>query len=857
MTIEFRLLGDVEAGVDGRSVSVGHARQRCVLAALLMEANRVLPVDQLLDRAWGEHLPQRARGTLRSYLSRLRQILPAPEVDISRRPGGYLLTVDQMAVDLHQFEHLVGQARTANGDEVAVELLNRALELWRGEAFAGLDTPWLNTAREALERRRTAAVLDRFDLGLRCGYHGALLSDLFASAVENPLDERRAGQLMLALYRSGRQADALEAYRRIRLRLADELGADPGPALRLLHHQILTADSTLAPPPRVVVAGNRGPGNVPVPRQLPAPPRSFVGRGPELAELNKLMDEHPGGGATMLIWAIGGAGGIGKTWLGLRWAHDNLEQFPDGQLYIDMRGFDPTSEPLSPGVALRGFLDALGVPAPAVPVDPDAQVGLYRSLVAGKRMLVLLDNVRETSQVAPLLPGAPTCTVLITSRRQLAGLVTAHGARPMALNVLTGAEAHQLLVGKLGADRVAAEPEAVRALLRWCAGLPLALGIVATRAAIRAEVPLAELADALREASTRLDALDAGELAVNLRAVLACSCHALSPEAAQLFGLLGLVPGADIGAAAAVSLSGLPAARVRVLLRELTAAHLLQEDGAGRYRMHDLVRLYAVDHAHSTHSEDERRAAVRRALGHYLHTAHAANALLQPHPDPIKLVAVEPAVQPESIADYQQAMAWFDAEHAVLLAAVAHAAATGFDRHAWQLARAMAAYLDRRGHWHDLAVTQRLALDAAQRAADPIGMARAHAYHGRADSLLGLYPAAAQHFRLALEIFGQLGDPVGQAHAHLDLVRVYERQGRHRAALRHAHQALARYRAKGHRSGQAGALNAVGWLHVRLGEHRSATRTTTMATSTKPSPATSTPSTAFANCGTSTSKPMS
>jgi DNA-binding SARP family transcriptional activator len=451
MTIEFRLLGDVEAAADGRLLAVGHLRQRCVLVALLVDANRVVPVDQLVDRVWADRPPQRARESLRSYVSRLRQVLSTADVAITRRPGGYVLTVDPMVVDLHRFDDLIGRARTTGDDELAAALVSEALDLWRGEAFAGLDTPWLNTVRENLQRRRMVALLDRFDLALRCGHHVALLPDLFAIAAENPMDERLAGQLMLALYRCGRQADALETYHAMRLRLADELGADPGPALQLMYRQILTADAALATPARTVPAGSQ----VPVPRQLPAPPRSFTGRRAELAELNKLMDEQPDRGATMLIWAIGGTGGVGKTWLGLRWAHDNLERFPDGQLYIDMRGFDPASEPLSPEAAVRGFLDALGVPPAAVPTEPDAQVGLYRSLVAGRRMLVVVDNARDTTQVAPLLPGAPTCTVLVTSRRHLTSLVTGHGARPMALDVLTAVEARQLLTDQLGADRVA------------------------------------------------------------------------------------------------------------------------------------------------------------------------------------------------------------------------------------------------------------------------------------------------------------------------------------------------------------------------------------------------------------------
>jgi hypothetical protein len=336
-----------------------------------------------------------------------------------------------------------------------------------------------------------------------------------------------------------------------------------------------------------------GAAAVPVPSQLPAPPRSFTGRVCELAALS---------GATTtaadrrgaVVNAIGGTGGIGKTWLAVRWAHDNLEWFPDGQLYVNLRGFDPSGEPMPPGVALNGFLDALGVSPASIPADLDAKAGLYRGLVANRRMLILLDNARDTAQVAPLLPGSPTCRVLVTSRGQLGGAVTGHGARPLVLDMLTRSEAGRLLAHRLGHVRVAAEPAAVRALVDHCAGLPLALGIVAARAATHPDCPLAVLAGELREESARLDALDAGGLTANLRAVFAASYRSLPAAAAEVFRLLGLVPDPDLSLPAAASLTGLPTGQARGLLGELTGAHLLQEHVAGRYRMHDLVRLYAA-----------------------------------------------------------------------------------------------------------------------------------------------------------------------------------------------------------------------------------------------------------------------
>jgi len=519
----------------------------------------------------------------------------------------------------------------------------------------------------------------------------------------------------------------------------------------------------------------------------------------------------------LVISAICGTGGIGKTWLALRWAHQNQDRFADGQLYVNLRGFDPAGEPLPAAVAVRGFLDALGVDPAAIPVEPADQAALYRSLVAGKRMLIVADNARDSDQVLPLLPGTPSCAVLITSRHRLPGLVTAHGARPLTLDVLTGGEARRLLTDQLGRERVAAEPAAVDALLDQCAGLPLALRIAAARVAFQPQLPLAALADELRAASTRLDGLNAGELAVNLRAVLSCSVRVLPAAAADLFALLGLAAGADIGLAAVASLSALPVARARVLLRELAGANLVHEPGPGRYRMHDLVRLYAAEQATSRLDDDARHAAVHRLLDHYLRTAYAADRLLQPHRDPIEPVPPLPGARPRTVPDHGTALAWFTAEHAVLLAAIDQAVDAGLDRHAWQLAWSLITYFDRHGHWHDRAATQRTALAAARRLADRPAQAHAHRGLGLAYVWLGRYTEAGTELGGALDLFGQLGDRAGQAHAHRALARMWARQGRHHDALPHDLRALELYQAAGHRAGQATALNAVGWHHANLG----------------------------------------
>ncbi|MGW0277907.1 NB-ARC domain-containing protein, partial [Streptomyces sp. NPDC003006] len=407
----------------------------------------------------------------------------------------------------------------------------------------------------------------------------------------------------------------------------------------------------------------------PVLRQLPAPPALFTGRTRELNALSATLEGQGDRGGTVVISAIGGTGGIGKTYLALHWAHHHTERFPDGQLYVDLRGFDPSGEPMASTVALRGFLDALGVESAAVPGDAEAQVGLYRSLVVGKRILVVLDNARDTAQVVPLLPGSPSCTVVVTSRHQLGGLVTAYMAKPLTLDALSEAEARQLLARQLGEDRLAAEPQAATAILERCAGLPLALSIVAARAATQPGFPLAHLAEELAETSTRLDALDAGDLSADLRAVFACSYRALEPAAARAFVLLGLAPGPDISLRAAAGLMGHTVPRARVLLRTVEAAHLIRQHTPSRYQLHDLVRLYAAERGHHDLDQPRCTAALRRLADFYLHTAHHASQLLDPH-GTLELGLDPPAAgcTPHRVADAATAREWFAAEDACVRA---------------------------------------------------------------------------------------------------------------------------------------------------------------------------------------------
>ncbi|QXE38841.1 tetratricopeptide repeat protein [Streptomyces sp. GMY02] len=813
----------MEAWAGGRAVAdLGHIRQRCVLAALLVDANRAVPADQLVDRVWADRSPQRALATLYSYLSRLRRAVePAgDEVRIDRRPGGYVLSVDVASVDLHRFRQLVAGARTRDADdEGAAVLLEQALGLWRGEAFATVDTPWFNALRDTLHQERNAAELDLGDIQLRQGRHARLLAGLAARAEKRPLDERLAGQLMLALHRSGRPSDALTHYRRTRNRLRDDLGTDPSAELRRLHQRILDADPALAAPaarPAAISVPARAP--VSVPKQLPAPPPLFTGRDRELALLDGLLDSRSGSAGTVVISAIGGPGGIGKTWLALRWAHNHLAHFPDGQLYADLRGFDPSGEPVPPVTALRGFLDALGADPAGIPVDPDAQAGLYRSLTSGRRLLIVLDNARDAAQVLPLLPGSPTCLVLVTSRHQLTGLVATHGARPLAVETLDGTGARRLLTRHLGEHRTAAEPGAVATILEHCAGLPLAIGIVAARAAAQPGFPLATLAEELQEAGTRLDALEAGDLTADLRAVFASSCDALDPDTARMFRLLGLAPGPDIGLPAAASLAALPVPRARALLRRLQAAHLVREHTPGRYRLHDLTRAYAAERARYDLPQDARDAALHRLVDFCLHTAHRADRLLFPHRRPTELEPPAAGSAPVPL-EKTDALEWFDTERFGLLAAGELALVQGRNRQAWQLAWLLDLYHRHRGHTRDGLTAWRTGLTAAERLGDPAAEATAHWLLGRTRSDTGEYAPALDHLDRARALFRESGDRAGEAHAHRTLARIRTLQGDYEQALVHAGHALRLYQGLDNSVWEGNALNAVGWNHAKLGRY--------------------------------------
>lgn len=554
-----------------------------------------------------------------------------------------------------------------------------------------------------------------------------------------------------------------------------------------------------------------------LPRQLPCAPRHFVGRTDALRELAGIIARRTGtyGGTTVLV--LDGVAGIGKTALAIRWAHEVAEHFPDGQLHLNLRGFDPTNSPVTPGEAIRGFLSAFQVAPDAIPADFDAQAALYRSLLSDKRILLVLDNARDAEQVRPLLPGSATCLTVVTSRTRLTGLAAVEGAHLLPLPLLSDCEAHELLTSHIGLEQAAAQTAAVRELIYRCAGLPLALSIVGARSAAQPSFPLAAIADELRDTNTLMNALNSGDAIADVRTVFSWSYRYLSPDAARTFRLLSTHPGPDISTPAAASMLGIPADEARQALSELTQANLLDEHAPGRFAFHALLRAYAAEQAGLIDSDTERQDAIHRILDHYLHTASSAALQLAPARTPLAAPRPRLGVAPEELADYSSALQWFDTERPALLAALELAAHADFDTHTWQIACALATFLDRRTHWNDWLTAERTALAAAQRLGDLNGQARTRRDLGRACIRLRLYDEAREHLRQALSLYLCLDEPSSQAEVHLDLSRSYDYQRAYDKALTHSDQALRLFTEHGQRTDQASALNCIGAYHAYLG----------------------------------------
>ena len=552
-----------------------------------------------------------------------------------------------------------------------------------------------------------------------------------------------------------------------------------------------------------------------VPRQLPAAIAGFTGRQAELRTLDDLVRE-PAAAGTPVIAAVSGTAGVGKTTLAVHWAHRVAGWFPGGQLYVNLRGFGPSRQVMTAAEAVHGFLHALGAPPDRIPDSLDAQAALYRSLLAGRRMLVVLDNAFSVDQIRPLLPGSPGCTTVVTSRDRLDELIRDEGARPLSVSLPSQDDARALLAGRIGQARVAADPEAVQAIIESCAGLPLALSIVAARAVLHPEFSLEALAGELPRTRHATLGTFHDQNQAQVDAAFSWSYQRLSAGAARLFRLLEVHPGPDIAPAAAASLAALPPGQARNALAELDRAHLVTEHVPGRFAFHDLLRRYARVQARRYDTKTSRQAAMNRVLDHYLHSAHAAAIRLHPRWEPVSLPHLQSGVRPERCAGSATAWSWFEAEHPVLLAVIRQAASTGQAAYTWQLSWTLMDYLDRRGRWHELTAIQRTALHAARSQADQQGQAHAHEALGIGYRLLARYDKAAAHLRKALSLFEELGDQIGQADTQSGFIWLYQYRDNPEKALGPAGKALALYRAVGHRNGEANALSDIAWAHARL-----------------------------------------
>lgn len=820
--VEFHLFGAVEVINGGTLANIGRRRERGLLALLLADVGRSVPADWLLELLCEDNPPARPRKALQEHVSRLRTGLAAAgadqdEVRVVSQPDGYTLYADPESVDIHRFARLVADARRCGDVGERAAILGAALALCRGPLCADLTGRLRDHLVNRLEETVLAAQELRVETELALGRHHELVAELADLTARHPTRERLVAARMLALYRCGRGAEALVVYQSTARHLADLLGVDPNPDLRRLHTAILRDEPVLAAPE---------PPHRPVPAQLPHDVAGFTGRAAELTELTRLFTT----GAPGTIRVVDGPAGIGKTALAVHFAHRVADRFPDGQLYLDLRGFDPTHPPMPATEALGRFLRALGVEPEHVPEDEGERAALYRSTLAGRRVLVVLDNASSAGQVRPLLPGAPGCRVVVTTRNRLDGLCARDGARRVTLDVLTPAESTTLLAHVIGATQVAAEPGPSAELVRLCGYLPLAVRIAAERASTRPSLTLTSLVEELAATKDRLDllAVDGDELAA-VRSALSWSYQALDSAAARVFRLLGVHAGPDFSDAAAAAVTGRPLAVVTPLLDNLSSVHLLEHSGPDRRRFHDLVRIFAAERASSELSEPERDEAVLRSLTWYLHTADAAGRTLLPLRRRATLTPVPPAVTPLGFDSHVAALAWCETEAGNLTAATHQAATAGHDAIAWRLPVALWDFLMLRRYRMDWLAINRLGLSAARRLGDRLGAAGvltclSHGYWETRQ-----FTEARTTGEAALAIWRELGDRWGEGvalhlvgGAELGLGRVTESVERYR-------QALATHREIGNQWGTGWTLTELGSAYRALGRYEDALEVTEQA----------------------------
>ncbi|GLZ41059.1 BTAD domain-containing putative transcriptional regulator [Actinokineospora sp. NBRC 105648] len=800
------VLGPFTAAHGGRPIEVGALKQRCLFALLALHANHPVSREEIIDVLWGEEPPESCLGLIHTYASRLRRALAGSGKRntgaVVATPTGYRLTIKPDQLDALRFEDFAARAQAVRGadPDAAADLFDEALACWRGPVLADLP-PGLRKHPNAvaLSARRRAVALAHADVALALGRPARVVVGIRALAHEEPLHEGLHARLMLGLAGTGEQAEALRVFADIRARLDEELGVEPGLEIQDAHLRVLR-DRPRPPLPQ--------PATQRAPAQLPAETPGFVGRTTPLESLDDLLHQVDGSPGVVIV-ALSGTAGVGKTALALRWAHRARERFPDGQLSVNLQGYS-AGTPLTSQEVLVRFLHALGVVPERVPINLEEAAGLYRTLLTGKRVLVLLDNAATAEQVRPLLPGSSGCLVLVTSRDRLTGLTAQDGAHQLPLDVLTAPEAVDLLGRLVGVGRMRREPAAAAEMAAICGHLPLALRIAGANLAIRPLISIADYTRELRDRGRMTGLAVAGDESGAVRAAFDLSYEKLVPAARRLFRLLGAVPGVDVDPAAAAALSGLPIGDAARLLRVLDHGNLIREHTRGRYTFHDLLREYAFGRASAEDREAERTGAVVGLFDHYLSEIEAHSAVLW-----------RVGSLPEQGAE-ERALAWLDAERANLVSAASAASSLGLHRYAWRFAESLRPYFWNRGHGADGLVVAKAALAAARAADNVDAEASVHDLLGLIHTNLSDYVAAIESHRWALELSQSTGNRIVEAAALHNLGRAHSQLGQPAQASAFYEQALELNRTIGNRFGEAGALNYLGGTALSLGRPQEA-----------------------------------
>lgn len=803
--LRFSVLGPVRAWRGGESLPSGSPQQRALLAALLLRDGRTATASELIDAIWGEDPPSQALAAVRTYASRLRKILSADA--LVSESGGYAIRVRHDSLDLAIAQELAAGAeksRAAGDRAQARALINKSLGLWDGEPLANVPGPYAENQRARLEEWRLQLLETRLDLDLEVGQHAEAVSELTALTAAHPLRERLRELLMLALYRSGRQAEALAVYADTRRLLAEELGVDPRPELARLQQRILQADEELARP------GDE-PAPAPLvtrPAQLPATVPDFTGRAAFVRDLSGRLATADG--SVMAVSALAGIGGVGKTTLAVHVAHEARPHFPDGQLYVDLQGAG--NRAAEPETVLGAFLRALGTADSAIPDSLDERAALYRSTLDGRRILVLLDNARDAAQIRPLLPGTAGCAALVTSRVRMVDLA---GAHLVDLDVMSPEEALQLFTRIVGEERVTSEREAALDVVAACGFLPLAIRIAASRLAARRTWTVSVLAAKLADERRRLDELQAGDLAV--KATFELGYGQLERAQARAFRLLGLADGPDISLAAAAAVLDLPQQDTEDLLEALVDTSLLESAAPGRYRYHDLVRLYARACAERDEEPpSERESALSRLLDFYLATTVKVFAIERPgerlvdHLEPTRQAGL-------ALTDREEAQDWFYAEAHCLLACARQAAGGTRLRAAVDLLWAAQDLAESGANskvYESVAMT---ALRAACAADDTRTEGRARTSLTNVHLVAGRYEQADEEAKQAAALALAAHDPAPVYWSDNDRGIIALVQGRNEEAEAHLRRAREGSRADGNLPGEASALCNLSRIHVAMG----------------------------------------